>query len=165
MLDHPRINVGQVEGALYLNVNARGTQRVCPTAAMITTEYLRANPERPRVIVDLEGADWVDSTFAGWLASLKKKIARQNGALTLIRCSPRCRETFDRMQLGGFFVFADAAPPGEIQCVHCAAHERPDEATTRLMLQAHEELAAVSPENERIFGPIVQALREQLQSK
>jgi hypothetical protein len=121
-----------------------------------------AHRQDPLVVIDLAGCDWVDSTFAGWLVGLNKLVQRApGGCVTLSGCSDRCRGSLERMQLTGLLHFETADPPTETRAVACTTSDQPSKDEFKLMLQAHEQLASLSAENQRVFGPIAAALRTQ----
>jgi anti-anti-sigma factor len=155
--------VGQRDGRLYVSVCGAATHQTCPTAAKLVRSFLAAHPGG-EVIVDLRDADWVDSTFAGWLIGSRKALRREGGTLKLTGAGPNCKASLDNMQLCQLLDFADVDPPAHLHSVRCGAPGGSDRANTRLMLEAHEQLAAVSDDNRRIFGPIAALLRDQLGS-
>ena len=159
--DQPTIAVGTSGSDLFVSVRGRATQRTCPTIEEVVTCYLSSGGSR--VTVELAGCDWVDSTFAGWLVSLHKRLrGARDGGLRLAGCSPRCRASLDKMHLCDLLSFAEQPPPAEMREVPCATTDRPDHECLRLMLKAHEELAELGEANRRVFGPIVAMLRRQL---
>jgi anti-anti-sigma regulatory factor len=162
--DFPEIAVGTADGGLYLGLLGRATQRTCPTADRLVSDYLASRPARSRIVVDLAGCEWVDSTFAGWLVALNQRIERSaGGRVSLTGCSERCRTSLERMNLASLFRFETVAAPAETRTVRCATGDRPTREELKLMLEAHEALAAVSEKNAEVFGPIAAMLREQLE--
>jgi anti-anti-sigma regulatory factor len=163
--DSPEIAVGTVRGGLYLGLRGRATQRTCPTADRLVADYLASRPQPPNVVIDLAGCEWVDSTFAGWLVGLSKRMAHMaNAQLCVAGCGTRCRASLDRMGLSDMFQLAQIEPPTETQTIGCTTSDQPDLDELKLMLEAHEALVALGPENARIFEPIVDALRSQLEA-
>lgn len=165
--DSPEIDVGTLDGGLYLGMRGRATQRTCPTADRIVEDYLAAHSEASGsvlITVDIRGCEWVDSTFAGWLLGVQKRLLRGNGArLRLANCTDRCKASLAKMQMSELFTFVEATPPAELGCVPCPTSDRPTRETLQLMIQAHEALATLGPDNARVFGPIVEVLQKQLQ--
>jgi len=162
--DTPEIAVGSVAGGLYLGLLGRATQRTCPTVNQLVNDYLGSRPQKPLIVVDLGGCEWVDSTFAGWLVGLKKRVERiAGGQMSLTGCSERCRASLEKMNLASLFRFETIAVPAETRTVSCATTDRPTRETLKLMLAAHEALAAVSEKNAEVFGPIAAMLREQVE--
>ena len=163
--DSPEITVGTARGGLYLGLLRRATQRTCPTADHLVDDYLASRPQTPAVVLDLSGCDWVDSTFAGWLLGLSKRMSRiPDGKMFVAGCGDRCRTSLNRMGLTDQFQFEEIEPPSETQMIRCTTGDQPDKQELKLMLEAHEALVALGPENARVFAPIVAALRSQLEN-
>jgi anti-anti-sigma regulatory factor len=161
--DTPEIAVGTVEGGLYVGLAGRATQRTCPTVDQLVKDYFSSRPEKPLIVLDLAGCDWVDSTFAGWLVGVSKRMQRMaGGRLCATGCSERCRGSLDKMGLGELLRFESVPAPTQTRTIPCATGDRPSKNELTLMLEAHEALAALSPENERVFAPIVATLRSQI---
>jgi anti-anti-sigma regulatory factor len=163
--DTPEVTVGTVEGGLYIGMLGRATQRTCPTADQLVSDYLSSRPDRPVVVLDVTGCDWIDSTFAGWLIQAHKRLGRAGGGRLLISgCGERCRRSLEKMRLAELLEFQEFEPPEELQPVSCTTGDAPGKDELKLMLEAHEALAGVSPENEQVFTPIATMLRGQLES-
>lgn len=161
--DTPQISVGTWKEGLYINVHGRATQRVCPTIEQVINDFFSETREKPRLTIDLFQCAWVDSTFAGWLAGLQKRMSRMSDAeLYLAACSERCRASLEKMNLVNMFKFVEEAVPEAVRQVACPTTDRPDKATLKLMMEAHRELMGMSDSNQRIFGPIVSALQRQM---
>lgn len=162
--DTPEILVGTLDDGLYIGLEGRATQRVAPTVDRLVEAYLATPPTAISVRLDLHGCNWVDSTFAGWLVAIQKRLAKFAGAqLLLVRCSERCRASLDRLNIEQRFAFTFANPPPNARPIPCASSDRPSREDIELMLRAHEELAQVSEQNKRVFGPVVELLKRQLQ--
>ena len=160
----PQLYVGSVGGGFYVGLNSRATQRVCPTVDKLISDYLAAHPADPCVTFDLSDCPGVDSTFAGWLIGLRKRLQRVAGArLLLAGCSDRCRGSFEKMRIAALFEFVPAEQPTDVREVTCGGSDRPDRATMQLMAAAHEELAAIDSTNERVFTPVATLLRHQIE--
>lgn len=161
----PTVSVGSIDGGLYLGLHGRSTHATCPTTDSLIHDYLASEPSSPTVLIDLAGCDWIDSTFAGWLAGLRKRLARLGaGRMCLLRCPDACRESLDRMNLASLFEFAEHEPPAEVREVSASVTTPPDRHALELMLQAHEQLAEIDARNARVFGPIADLLKEQLRT-
>ena len=162
--DSPEITLGTVRGGLYVGLAGRATQRTCPTADRLVEDYLASRPQPPIVVLDLAGCEWVDSTFAGWLVGLSKRVSHMaNAQMCITGCGDRCHASLERMGLSDLFQLEDVEAPTEAQIIQCTTSDQPDRSELKLMLEAHEALVALGPENARIFSPIVDALRSQLE--
>jgi len=165
MSDSPAITVGALDGGLYLRMEGRATQRSCPTADRIVYAFLTGQTQPALISIDLNGCDFVDSTFAGWLLGIRKAVTPAEGRVRLLNCSSRCRKSLETMRLGRLFEFAEGGSPVGVQAVTCTTSDRPTRGELELMLHAHEELAALSPQNARVFAPIAAMLQQELQRK
>lgn len=161
-VEKPEIQFGRLGDTLYVDVQGRPTQRVAPTVARVVDDYLSAHSETAVCTIDLAGADWIDSTFAGCLIGIYKRLAQRGGQLRLNHCANDCRKSLAKMHLHNFAEFTEVPAPRSLQTLRCATGDRPTPDEIRLMLAAHEELAAIDEHNERIFGPVVNMLRQQL---
>ena len=160
--DAPEILVGAVNDGLYVSVAGCANRQVCPTADRVINAYLDANAAPPRVTVDLAGADHVDSTFAGWLVGLRRRMPVAE-PLTLANCSAECAESLARMGLSKLFAFAAADAPADSRAVPCTNDAEFSAVDLQLMLDAHVALMELSDENRRVFEPVVATLRRTLQ--
>lgn len=161
----PQLGIGTLDGGLYLAFQGRATHRTTPTANQIVRDFLTAHPDAPGLVIDLGGCAFVDSTFAGWLITLHKRIVQsakgEGGQIFLANCSPRCRKSLERMHLAELFAYVELEPPPAAE-VACCGGEQPTRAELELMRAAHAELASLDEENARVFRPIVDMLEQQL---
>lgn len=163
--DTPEIAVGTVQGGLYLGLAGRATQRTCPTAGQLVGDYLSTHPPEPKIVIDLDGCGWVDSTFAGWLVGVNRRIEHlPGGQLCVAGCSDRCRKSLEKMHLARLFRFETIEAPAETRIVACVTSDHPTKEELELMLEAHESLAGLSEQNQRVFGPIAAMLRQQVEN-
>lgn len=161
----PRILFGSSEGELYLQFAGTATSRVCPSAEKLVSAFLATQKDAPRVVVDVRGCQWIDSTFAGWLVGLLRRTRSSGGALVIARCGDECRKSFATMGLTKLLEFQDAPTPRALRDVACPELAKNDPGTLHLLLAAHEELAALDETNRRVFGPIVAMLRKESEQK
>jgi anti-anti-sigma regulatory factor len=162
--DSPRVRYAAAPGQLYIAFHDGAVHKASVTAEKLVEGFLSGAPQTPAVILDLSSAGWLDSTFAGWMIRVSRRVAPLGGSVVVSRCPEGCRSSLDVMGLTDMFSFVDVeAPPGltEQVCPEFAA----DAGTIALMAEAHELLADVSPENERVFRRIAEALRRELEDK
>ena len=114
---------------------------------------------------DLRECGWVDSTFAGWMIGLHKRLkqADGDGALRVVGWSDGCRESLERMNLCRLFEQGPSNEPRHFRVLEYPAADSPDRAAIELMAKAHRELAEMDDENRRVFGPIADMLEQQLE--
>lgn len=61
-----------------------------------------------RVIVDLSGIAYMDSSGVGTLVEMKRRLERNGGRLILAALQPRVRSVFEITRLDKFFTIADS---------------------------------------------------------
>ncbi len=162
--ERPRFRTALVNGALYVDVQGRATQRVCPSIERLIDEVLKAESRPAKAVIDLRGAEWVDSTFAGWLVGLYRRLDRAGIRLSLTGCSDRCVASLRKMCLHRVFSFEFFELPADAPVVVCQADAHTDSGTLQLMLRAHEELMGVSEQNASSFDAVARMLRHQLEA-
>ncbi|MCH8804868.1 MAG: STAS domain-containing protein [Planctomycetes bacterium] len=60
-----------------------------------------------RLVVDLAGVNYMDSSGVGTMVELKRRVERQGGSVVLARLQPRVRSVFEITQLDKFFTIVD----------------------------------------------------------
>jgi anti-anti-sigma factor len=117
------------------------------------------------VVIDLREIDFLDSTGMGLLARIgRATLAR--GRRSIIVC-PRC-DVMTCLRSAAFdtlFIVVDSWPfEQSMELYEIPLEEKPLLAYVmgNLMLDAHRDLAAVSDENRRVFGGVIEALEAEL---
>lgn len=68
---------------------------------------LKLLEERPqRIVVDLGGVGYMDSSGVGTLVELKRRLDRGGGGVVLAALQPRVRSVFEVTRLDRFFILA-----------------------------------------------------------
>ena len=111
--------------------------------------------------LDLGACDIMDSTFIGTLISVGLQLRQQGGGLTIVRASRECRAQLDQYGLGQIIKISSNngtvfTPEGEWLASESKATNADHRET---ILQAHEALAASSPENRLLFHDALEFLR------
>ncbi len=157
------VQFGSSAGGLYLAFGGEATRQVCPTVDRLVTDFLSANREKARIFLDLRDADWIDSTFAGWMLRVRKQLAQgDESGVFITGCGERCQETLHTMRLTALIERSDVPRPDQMSKLVFELGAKPDRAAIELMARAHEELATVNEENHRLFAPIAALLRAEL---
>ncbi len=165
MADKSRqISFGCTQGGLFIRFDSEGTRDTCRVADELVNHFLGTHSDSPTIMFDLRECGWVDSTFAGWMVGLNKRLQQDGGggALRVVGWSDGCRESLERMSLCRLFEQGPSDEPRHFRVLEYSAAEAPDRAAIELMAQAHRELAEMDDENRRIFGPIADMLEQQL---
>lgn len=160
-----QIEYGCTADGLYLRFGELASREVCSAVDRLVSDYLAVHDNPPRVAINLTSCDWVDSTFAGWLVGLRKRLSGRGGSVCLAELSPGCRQSLDRMNIGGLFEQRAVSAPDHTRALTHSNEALNDPRVIEMMAAAHEDLAAVNDENRRVFGPIAAMLRGQLEQR
>ena len=120
-------------------------------------------------VIDLNACPVMDSTFMGTLAGLALKIrAEGGGEIRVVNLNERnhsllCNLGLDQLlQVDGTEV-TPAGPISQACTLEAAAVDKLVEAKT--MLEAHEAVVAVNPENVAKFKDVLEFLRQDIQAR
>lgn len=119
-------------------------------------------------VVDLKGCPFMDSTFMGTLAGIALKSSAEGvGGLQVIHLNERNKDLLCNLGLDQLMQL-DAPQPGPVlngQAVPLDTALRSDKASeARTILEAHETVAAVNPENEAKFKDVIEFLRQNVEA-
>jgi anti-sigma B factor antagonist len=124
---------------------------------------------KTRFVVDFKQCASMDSTFLGVLAGAAIELRRQTppGTLTLVRVGERNLELIRNLGLHRLATVDTGGhspePTGTGQALTREARSEIENA--RLVLEAHENLAATDPDNAAKFQDVLAYLRNQLGSR
>ena len=103
------------------NLDVRAERQADATVVRITGEVdLRTSPqlrgvllelldEKPlRIILDLTGVSYIDSSGVGTFVELKRRAMRNESNVALVGLQPRVRSLFEITRLDKFFTIADS---------------------------------------------------------
>lgn len=154
----------------FVHVVGRGTFKV--STGLKRFGIAAVESKCSRFVVDLEDCTAMDSTFMGVLAGLAFNMKRSGkGEIHLVNLSSRLQSLLTTLGLGHVMrIYLQGSTPGEFLKVLDTASEfdetgqesetRRDRAET--MLDAHEALVDVNPENLPKFKDVLTFLREDL---
>lgn len=109
------------------------------------------------LILDLSRCVYLDSTLMGQLISLRKELFPVT--IIIANPSPEAQQILTIMGLHKLFTLAERQIPEKLTLFDL---ESPEEISSERMLQAHELLSHLSPENTRRFETVIKTLRESL---
>jgi anti-sigma B factor antagonist len=146
-------------GTVWLRVEGHGTFQNSAAVRAFTEEMIESGQRS--FAFDLHGCEMMDSTFLGTLTGLALRLREDpRGRLGVARANARIEEVFVRYGLDRVLAFQgfEAAPPapGEMEELALSATNEYKRGT---LLEAHEALAASSPENAERFGEVVDFLK------
>ncbi len=111
----------------------------------------------------------MDSTFMGTLAGLALKVrAEGNGEIRVVNLNERnhsllCNLGLDQLLQVEDLELASSGPLSQTCTLTAAASDKLAEAKT--MLEAHEAVVEVNPENETKFKDVLEFLRQDIQAR
>ncbi|HMP90472.1 MAG TPA: STAS domain-containing protein [Kiritimatiellia bacterium] len=128
----------------------------------------------PLLLLDMSLCIGMDSTFMGVLAGIASKLKTQAGRVVLVNCTPRTRGLLATLGLDQLISAYEAGqtpedyenilhakrPSDQLDAASCR-----DEQTMRTMLDAHQNLVDLVPENMPQFRDVLVYLREELNKK
>ncbi len=171
--------VACAEGGVFLRVVGRGTYQNAQPVRQFGKEWLEKSC--PCFHVDLGQCAGMDSTFLGVLAGLGLKLRARGqrdglhlfnaGNHNLQSCRALGLDQLARLESGSPDAAVNPFPPEaafrKLPDTDLTALNRPKdkEGTTRLMLEAHEDLCRADERNEVKFRDVKQFLREEIDRK
>lgn len=158
------------DGVAYVRLRNRGSFKV--SKAMKQFGVSAVDGHIQKIVVDLSDCVGMDSTFMGVLAGLAFRLKKHNnGRLYMVNLSSRTRGLLATLGLDQLVEtcmagatppeFADVIAQGH-QMKSLAADDSSRRETAEMMLEAHENLVEVSPENLPRFKDVLTFLREDI---
>ena len=155
--------------AAYIVVRGRATFKISPAFKRLCTGLMEG-PVR-QIILDMSGCPGMDSTFMGVIAGLSLKLEALSGKVMMINLSAYLRGLISTLGLDTL-VEVHGAGLSQIDMKEIVAQCKPVSTETpsssgkdlsaRTMLDAHETLARLLPENEEKFKDVLKYLRAEL---
>ncbi len=175
MADHVQENSGDrlmvalADHTAFVQVHGRGSFKNAPPlkefGALAIKEGIR------RFVLDMRACQGMDSTFMGVLAGLAVRLHQHNGGeMVMVNLTPRTRGLLSTLGLDSIITthmagetpadiarFLGAVPP-----MQSLPPEKDRRRTTETMIEAHEELTKVTPENAPRFQDVLTYLRQEI---
>ena len=140
---------------LTLVVDGPATMTESPAVSEAAGERLRRGVRSLRL--DLRDCTTLDSTFTGTLLSLKRELEDAGGTLTLVSPSAKVVDLLHEMGLEDFYAIEHADRVGgtwtDVPLARPGA-----ERLSRMILDAHEQLARIPGAAETAFRTVVEEL-------
>ncbi len=155
---------GEAGDAVFIKATGHVTAAVCPPLKARLFDRLDRDPPASRVCVDLSECEYMDSTFLGFIVGAQKRFSLRapRRRVQLYGLSDTCKGLLRTIGVLGF-VSVEAGGSGipeEMERV--SGGER---ATARFLLDVHEELSEISPENRKKFSALTSVLRSAVESE
>ncbi len=137
----------------------------CPAVKQYVEDARRRGARK--LAIDLADCNYCDSTFLGTLLQLKRAF-EPLGGLVLVRPSAEVRRILAQLAAERLFTIVEQFPPYDAQTTwqQLDSHweKEQSKAFKKSVVEAHEELAAAGGALSERFGPLAEALREELRS-
>jgi anti-sigma B factor antagonist len=155
----------------YIIVRERATYRMSPGFKRFCVTLMQSGVKH--LILDMNGCPGMDSTFMGVVAGLSLSLHARKGDVLMVNLSAHLRGLLATLGLDNL-VTARTSIPDDSRLAEMIAYCRPvpvdlsepgkgSQAAT--MLDAHETLAALTPENEEKFRDVLKYLREDVEKQ
>lgn len=116
-----------------------------------------------QLVVDLNAASFMDSTYIGLLASLARYCQQQNLPKPVLFCTvPAVNELLFSLCLDQAFDIVQQSTDPAVDLVSVKAVPYSDQQNGRMILHAHEALIALNEQNKSQFQSVVDLLKQQL---
>jgi anti-sigma B factor antagonist len=155
------VQVGVSGASVWIRVAGRGSFQNSTGLKDFAAEMSRRGHKE--FIIDLQHCELMDSTFMGTLAGIALRLG-PDGTVKVIRANPRNRQVLGILGLDRVMTVEDAPPadpanPAVGRWVE-PGEDGPREAKRETIIEAHESLAAVNPENAVRFKDVLEFLEQ-----
>lgn len=161
------IQVGIAQNTVWIRVDGKGSFQNSTPLKEFSKEMLARGHRH--FVIDLQRCPVMDSTFMGTIAGLALKVrAEGTGEIRVVNLNERnqsllCNLGLDQLLQVEGSETAPEAPLAEACTLAVAASDKLVEAKT--MLEAHEAVVAVNPENVAKFKDVLEFLRQDIQAR
>lgn len=152
----------------FVRIEGRGSFKISPALKQFADDCLRRDVHR--LLLDMSTCIGMDSTFMGVIAGVATRLKKANqGEVILFNLSPRTRGLLATLGLDQLVrAYETGTCPEDLsgaQSLTALDNEASQLDTARTMLEAHEELCEVDPENRLRFKDVLTYLRDDVQKK
>ena len=151
------MQVGVAGPSVWVRIEGRGTFQNSAGLKEFAAEMTRRGHRD--FIVDLATCELMDSTFLGTLTGIALGLP-DGGKLTVIRANERNRSVMQNLGLDRIFAVLESTPVAAPGRLEDAETNPPQTARREAIVQAHENLAAVNPENAIRFKDVLDFLQQ-----
>jgi anti-anti-sigma factor len=158
------MRVCEDDQCIVFQIEGRGTMKQAP-ALRGRAESALADGVR-RLQVDLRRCQYMDSTFLGTLLLLMREVGRrEQGEFALVSPSPDCRQLLEKMQLARVYSIVELDELPAYLWSDLPADMDDSECFDRVVVEAHQELAATPGAPNAMFAALAKRLMDEWKAK
>lgn len=165
--DRDQVFVAVTDNTGVARIMGRGSFKVSPTLKQFAQRML--DEGRTRLVVDLKHCEGMDSTFMGTLAGLSQRFRKAGGEPVIMTgVSPRLAQLMKTLGLDRLVQIQASSyktGPDESQAIEMPAPETSSLESAEHILEAHETLVEIAPENLSKFEDCLAFLREDVRNQ
>jgi anti-anti-sigma regulatory factor len=150
--------------SIYMRATGHVTALVCPPLKAAVFERLDSPPPVERIYLDLSLCEYMDSTFLGLIVGTQRRFARLAGqrggscpTIVLLKVNEACKGLLRTIGVLGMVDISDEEVPFPAELDRLSGESR---TSARFLLDAHEDLSELSPENKKRFSTLTSVLRD-----
>lgn len=166
-VDRDHVYVAMTDTTGVARIQGRGSFKVSPTLKQFAQRML--DEGRTQLVVDLKHCEGMDSTFMGTLAGLSQRFQKAGGQpVTMTGVSPKLAQLMKTLGLDRLVQLQASsykAGPDESQQIAAEAPVSSALESAEHILEAHETLVEISPDNLSKFEDCLAFLREDVRNQ
>jgi anti-anti-sigma factor len=156
------LKVARIKDGYLVRIEGRGTAQESPALATFVSECVGAQ-ERVRLIIDLSGCEYLDSTLLGCLVNLDRAFQKEAKAEFLILADkPQREKLLAPTHIDRLLSFTPSAPEPLSSYVRIEPAQLSEIEFGRHVLASHRALAEVPSDHASLFQQIADKLEQEL---
>ena len=164
MSEVSRVMVGPFEGGVLVKVQGRGTMEFCSQLF----DYLSARMEKSQkenIYFELSETHYLDSSFIGVIVSIEKKLQKDSrGSIVILNPTEKVKEILSMMGLSEILPMRDNMTIKTLDLNEEIQQKlEKDYKDIKLLLESHQSLMEINPENKKRFGLVEEMLKQELE--
>jgi anti-anti-sigma factor len=146
--------------SIYVRARGHVTAAVCPGLKTRIFARLEAEPPVEGLYLDLSECEYMDSTFLGLIVGCHKRLSARTGMkVVLLGVNEACLGLLRTIGVLGLVALRDEGPEFPPRMEELSNGPK---ATVGFILDAHEDLSALSAANEKRFSALDSVLKSAL---
>ncbi len=165
MVEPSKVLVGKVENSYVVKVNGKGTMEFCSDLFMYLSEKIDAE-DIDEIYFELSSSTYLDSSFIGVIISILKKLKKKSKESEVIILNPsdKVKDILTNMGLLQIIPFLENDTLKNVTLTEEIERKlERDYKSIKLLLESHQNLMELSPENKRKFALVEELLKKELE--